>query len=206
LRVAVQLIQDVERLSEYWWLVFLRGLLAVVFAAAVWVATGVLDFHYGGAIALVFIQACFGSYLLIAGLFSITISVVVLRQSHWRATLMHSAFLILLAAWLLFSEADAIAPLAALVAVHAVLGGMGEISLARRLRRHQIQSAALLAAAVFSFGAATMLLLEMRNIERLVLVTAVYAAVFGVVLIGTSFQLRSVRKHAARDAGAAAEA
>src|ERR1044071_8126869 len=65
LRVTVQLIHDVERLSEYWWLVLLRGLLALGFAAAIWIATGVLDFHYGSAIALVFIQACFGSYLLI---------------------------------------------------------------------------------------------------------------------------------------------
>jgi len=204
--VTVQLIHDVERLSEYWWLVLLRGLLALAFAAAVWIATGILDFHYGGAIALVFIQACFGSYLLIAGLFSIVMSILVLRQSHWRATLVHAAFLIALAAWLLFSEAETLAPLAVLVAVHAVLGGMGEISLARRMRRHQLQSFVMLGAAIFSFACATALLLEMRNVERLVLVTAVYAVVYGAVVIGTAFQLRSVRKQAQRDVSASAEA
>lgn len=202
----MKLLHDVERLSEYWWLVLLRGVLALVFAAAVWVATGVLDFHYGSAIALVFIQACFGSYLLVAGMFSIVISVLVLRQSHWGATLLHAAFLIALAAWLLFSEADTLAPLAVLVAIHAALGGMGEISLARRMRRHQLQSFGLWAAALFSFACAAALLLEMRNVERLVVVTAVYAVVYGTVVIATAFQLRAVRRQAAKDASAAAEA
>ena len=199
----MKLLHDVERLSEYWWLVLLRGALALGFAAAVWVATGVLDFHYGSTIALVFIQACFGSYLLVAGLFSIVMSVLVLRQSHWGATLLHAAFLIALAAWLLFSDADTLAPLAVLVAVHAVLGGMGELSLARRMRRHQLQSFGLLGAAIFSFACAVALLLEMRNIERLVVVTAVYAAVYGAVVIATAFQLRSVRRQAQRDVAAA---
>jgi uncharacterized membrane protein HdeD (DUF308 family) len=202
----MKLLHDVERLSEYWWLVLLRGALALVFAAAVWIATGVLDFHYGMSIALVFIQACFGSYLLMAGLFSIVMSVLVLRQSHWRATLVHAAFLMALAGWLLFSEAETLAPLAVLVAIHAALGGMGEISLARRMRRHQLQSFALIGTAIFSFACATALLLEMRNVERLVVVTAVYAAVYGLVVIATSFQLRAVRKQAERDVSAAAEA
>jgi uncharacterized membrane protein HdeD (DUF308 family) len=202
----MKILHDVERLSEYWWLVLLRGLVALAFAAAVWIATGVLRFDYGGSIALVFIQACFGSYLLVSGMFAITISVLVLRQRHWPVTALHAALLMALAAWLLYSEADTIAPLAALVAVHAVLGGMGEISLARHMRRHQLQGAALLAAAVFSFGAATALLLAMHDVERLVVVTSAYAAVFGVVVIGTSFQLRSVRRQAMRDASSAAQA
>ena len=66
----MKIIHDVERLSEYWWVVLLRGVFALVFSAAVWVATGVLHFDYGSSIALVFIQACFGTYLLVAGLFS----------------------------------------------------------------------------------------------------------------------------------------
>lgn len=200
----MKLIHDVERLSEYWWLVLLRGVLALAFAAAVWIATGVLDFHYGSAIALVFIQACFGSYLLVAGLFAIILSMLVLRQRHWGATLLHAAFLIALAAWLLFSEAETLAPLAALVAVHAVLGGMGEISLARRLGRHRVQSSGLVAAAIFSFACAVVLLLEMRNIERLVVVTAAYAVVYGGVVIATALQLRAIRRHAMQ--GVAAEA
>ena len=73
---------------------------------------------------------------------------------------------------------------------------MGEISLARRMRRHQMQGAALVVASLFSFGAATALILEMRNIERLIVVTSVYAAVFGVVLIATSMQLRALRRQA----------
>jgi uncharacterized membrane protein HdeD (DUF308 family) len=201
--VTMKILHDVERLSEYWWLVLLRGLLALVFAAAVWVATGVLHFDYGPAIALVFIQACFGSYLLIAGLFSITLGILVLRHRHWPVTVLHSALLLLLAAWLMFSEADTIVPLAALVAAHAVIGGMGEISLARHMRRHQLQGAALMVTAVFSFGAAAALVFEMRNVERLIVVTSAYATVFGVVLIATSFQLRSLRRQAL---AAAAEA
>ncbi len=198
----MKILHDVERLSEYWWLVLLRGLLALVFAAIVWVATGVLHVDYGPAIALVFIQACFGSYLLIAGLFSITLGMLVLRHRHWPVTLLHSTLLLVLAGWLMFSEADNIVPLAALVAAHAVIGGMGEISLARHMRRHQLQGAALVATAMFSFGAAAALVLAMRNVERLIVVTSVYATVFGVVLIATSFQLRSLR----RQAMAAAEA
>src|SRR3954463_1379638 len=190
----MKIIHDVERLSEYWWLVLLRGVFALVFSAAVWVATGVLHFDYGSSIALVFITACFGTYLLVAGLFSITMSVLVLRQRHWPLTLLHSAMLICLAIWLMYSDGNTLVPLAALVAVHAVIGGMGELSLARHLRRHHMQSAALIAAAVFSFIAAGALLVEMRQAERLVLVTSVYAAVFGVVVIGTSFQLRSLRR------------
>ena len=200
----MKILHDVERLSEYWWLVLLRGLLALVFAAAVWVATGVLRFDYGPAIALVFIQACFGSYLLIAGLFSITMGMLVLRHRHWPVTLLHSTLLLILAGWLMFSEADTIVPLAALVAAHAVIGGMGEISLARHLRRHQLQGAALVATAIFSFAVAAVLVLQMRNVERLVVVTSVYATVFGVVLIATAFQLRSLRRQAMSSAAAEA--
>ena len=192
----MKIIHDVERLSEYWWLVLLRGLLALVFAATVWLATGVLHFAYGDAIGLVFIQACFGSYLLIAGLFSITLGIMVLRNRHWPVTLMHSLLLLLLAGWLMFFDSDSIVPLAALVAVHAVVGGMGELALARHMRRHQVQGAALIAAAMFSFGAAVALVMGMRSVERMVVVTSVYATVFGVVLIATSFQLRSLRRQA----------
>jgi len=199
----MKLIRDVERLSEYWWLVLLRGLFALLFAAAVWVATGVLDLRYGSAIALVFIQACFGSYLLVAGMFSIIMSMLVLRQRHWGATLLHAAFLIALAAWLLFSEAETLAPLAALVAVHAALGGMGEIALARRMRRHQLQSYGLIGAAVFSFACAFALLFGLGDVERLVVVTAAYAVVYGIVVIATAFQLRAVRRQAHRDVLAA---
>src|SRR4051812_7055123 len=120
----MKIIHDVERLSEYWWLVLLRGVFALLFAAAVWMATGVLHFDYGGSIASVFIQACFGSYLLVSGLFSITMSILVLRQRHWPLTLLHSALLIFLAAWLMYAEADTTVPIAALVAAHAVISGM----------------------------------------------------------------------------------
>src|SRR3954463_13279017 len=190
----MKIIHDVERLSEYWWLVLLRGVLALVFAAAVWVATGVLHFDYGPSIALVFIQACFGSYLLIAGLFSITMAMLVLRDRHWPVTALHSTLLLVLAGWLMFSEGDTIVPLAALVAVHAFIGGMGELSLARHMRRHQLQGAALVATAVFSFAVATVLVVEMRNVERLVIVSSAYATVFGFVLIATAFQLRWLRR------------
>jgi uncharacterized membrane protein HdeD (DUF308 family) len=198
----MKLLHDFEQLSEYWWIVLLRGLIALAFAASIWVATGVMDFHYGSSIAVVFIQACFGSYLLVAGLFSIGLAVVVLRQRHWPVTVVHSILLIVLAIWLLYSEGENIAPMAILVAVHAGLSGAGEISLARHMRRHQVQSAVLFAAGGFSLVSAVVLVLQLQHMERLVLVTAVYAAVFGTVLIGTSFQLRSIR----RQAEAAAEA
>ncbi|MBI2677853.1 MAG: hypothetical protein HYX28_03635 [Candidatus Koribacter versatilis] len=194
--MTMKIIHDVERLSEYWWLVLLRGVFALAFAAVVWVATGVLRLDYGQSIGLVFIEACFGGYLLVAGLFSISMAVMVLRDHHWPVTVVHSALLLALAAWLMYSDADPIVPLAALVAVHAVVSGMGEISLARRMRRHQMQGAALVGAALFSFGAAVVLVLEMRNVERLIVVTSAYAAVFGAVLIATSFQLRALRRQA----------
>lgn len=192
----MKLLHDVEQLSEYWWMVLLRGIVALLFAASIWVATGVLELSYGTSIGIVFIQACFGSYLLIAGLFSIGMAVLVLKQRHWTVTAVHSALLLALAAWLLYSEADTIAPLAALVAVHAVLSGVGEISLARHMRRHQLQSAALFAAGLFSLAAAVVLVTQLHQTERLVLITAVYAGVFGVVLIAAAFQLRVIRKQA----------
>jgi hypothetical protein len=62
------------------------------------------------------------------------------------------------------------------------------------MKRHQMQGTVLILAAVFSFGAAIALILEMRNVERLIVVTSLYAAGFGVVLIGTAFQLRALRR------------
>jgi len=121
----MNILHDVERLSEYWWLVLLRGLLALVFAAAVWVATGILHFDYGPAIALVFIQACFGSYLLIAGLFSITMGMLVLRNRHWPVTLLHSTLLLVLAGGVV-SAIGAIMPSATLSAGHVVQFGGGQ--------------------------------------------------------------------------------
>jgi uncharacterized membrane protein HdeD (DUF308 family) len=192
----MKLLHDIEQLSEYWWMVLLRGVVALLFAASIWVATGVLDLRYGTSIGLVFIQACFGGYLLVAGLFSIGMAVLVLKQRHWTVTAIHSVLLLALALWLLYSEADTIAPLAVLVALHAALSGAGEISLARHMRRHQLQSAALFGAGLFSLAAAVVLVTQLHQLERLVLITAVYAGVFGVVLIATSFQLRVIRRQA----------
>ena len=201
--MAFKIVHDVEGLSEYWWLVLLRGIIALAFAAAIWVATGVLDFNYGTSIAIVFIQACFGSYLLIAGMFSIGMAILVMRQRHWPMTLIHSALLLALAVWLFYSEGEAIEVLAVLVAIHAGLSGMGEISLARHMRRHQFQSAALFGAGLFSLASAVALVIFLRQMERLMIIAAVYAAVFGVMVIATAFQLRVIRKQAA---AAAAEA
>jgi uncharacterized membrane protein HdeD (DUF308 family) len=199
---ASKLLHDVEGLSEYWYLVLLRGVIALVFAAAIWVATGVLKLNYGSSIAIVFIQACFGSYLLVAGLFSIGMAVLVMKQRHWRMTIVHTALLLGLAGWLFFTQGDAIEMLAVLVAIHAGLSGMGEISLARHMRRHQFQSAALFGAGLFSLAAAIALVVLIRQMERLLIVAAVYAAVFGVMVIATAFQLRTIRKEAMQAAEA----
>ena len=191
----MSVVQRAERLSAWWWIVLLRGILALGLAAIIFPAAGVMRTSFGVALASFFVQSCFGVYLFLASLLSIWLTVATIPRSHWPFSLGHSAFLILLAWWFVAADSSSIVPLAVLVAIHAAAVGATEMSFATHLRGHRLQSTALFAAGLLSFCAAVTLLALHGRPPAIARVISGYAGLFGIALVVAAFQLRAIRGH-----------
>jgi uncharacterized membrane protein HdeD (DUF308 family) len=200
----MKFVHEVERLSAFWWIVLLRGLLALAFAGLIYPAAGAMRFDYGRILASLFVQASFGLYLLLASLLSIWLGVATLQRRHWPITIGHAALLVALAWWFITTKSSSIVPLAVLAAIHALSVGTTEITLAAHLRRHHLQSYALFAAGILSWCAAiAVVTLHERSVTVARLISA-YAGLFGVALMAAAFQLRAIRRHVWRSTNAQA--
>jgi uncharacterized membrane protein HdeD (DUF308 family) len=189
-------VHEIERLAARWWMVLLRGLLALAFAAVLVPAVGAMRFDYARVLASVFVQVSFGVYLFLASLLAIWLGITTLPRDHWPISVGHSALLVLLSWWFFTMNSSSIVPLAVLVAIHAVVAGTTELRLAMHLRRHQFQSNALFVAGFLSYVAAIAVLALHGHPARIALATSAYAALFGAELVAAAFRLRALRNRA----------
>jgi uncharacterized membrane protein HdeD (DUF308 family) len=172
-------------LASHWWVLALRGLLAVLFGALalVWPSTTVR--------ALVIL---FGIYALVDGLFSLLSALTNRRRSGW---------------WLLLIEALAgigagigafIWPqitalvLLYLIAAWAIVTGLFELIAAYLPRRHLEGEWVLALAGLVSIGLGVLLALRPGSgLIPLVWFVGAYAVVFGILLIVLGLRLRGLR-------------
>ncbi|WP_206614389.1 HdeD family acid-resistance protein [Chitinophaga barathri] len=177
----------IHELAKYWWLVVLRGVLAVLFAlvAFIW-----------PAITLAILVVFLGAYLLVDGIFALIHGFTVMKtdRSWWGFVLVGLAGI---AAGLiaLFMPGITALFLVTLVALWSVVTGILEIVIAIRLRKEITGEWMLIVAGIFSviFG----ILLFMQPIAGVVVISwwlGIYALFLGIFLISVGFRLKKVSK------------
>ncbi|PYY12264.1 MAG: hypothetical protein DMG61_16895 [Acidobacteria bacterium] len=92
-------------LIQSWWLLHLRGILAVIFGGFLLFLAGTMRGLFGTTIALVGVMLMFVLYLICSGVLSILAAFKSFetRERFW-AVLVHGALMFLLGLWLFFSN------------------------------------------------------------------------------------------------------
>jgi uncharacterized membrane protein HdeD (DUF308 family) len=175
-----------DALSRMWWLVAVRGLVAVIFGllALVWPAMTLL--------ALVLL---FGGFALVDGVVAVALAVTGRRPAGTsRGWLAFEGLLGVAAGVVTFVWPD-ITTLALLwvIAFWAVVSGVFEVIAAVRLRRELRNEWLLALAGVASVVFGVILMVQPgEGALALVWLVGVYAIVFGIVLIGLGLRLRGI--------------
>jgi uncharacterized membrane protein HdeD (DUF308 family) len=171
-------------LTRNWWLVVLRGVLAVLFGLTAFVWPG---------ITWVVLVLMFGIYTLVDGVVAIGTGLSRTKDSpRWWAFLVEGLISIGAAAVaLIWPELTAFF-MVLLIAGWAVLTGILEIVAAIRLR-HEINNEWLLAlGGIVSVGLGVLLFLQpVAGGIAIIWTVAAYAVIFGVLLIALGFRLKN---------------
>ncbi len=176
--------------ARYWWVLALRGLLAVLFGLAAFLWPGL------SIAALVFL---FGFYALSDGIFALVAGVRLRTHSdRWWTFLLQGLLSIGAGVATLLWPAITALVLLVMIAFWAIATGLLQIALAVALRREMVREWLLILGGVLSviFG----VLLVARpgaGILTLVWLVGTFALLFGVSLIATGFRLRALGKTAA---------
>jgi len=180
----VNAVTATQMYRRYWWMLLLRGVVAVLFgiAAIVW----------PGLTALVLVYL-FGAFAFVDGIVAVVVSLqeraVVPR---WWVLLIEGIVGILIGVLTFFSPIVTALVLLYLIATWAILTGILEIAAAFSMRRALALEWTLAIAGILSILLGILLAIQpVRGILAVVWVIGVYAIVFGVLLIIRSFQFRS---------------
>jgi len=169
---------------RYWWMLLIRGIVAVLFglAAIVW----------PGLTALVLVYL-FGAFAFVDGIVAVVVSMqeraIVPR---WWVLLIEGIVGILIGILTFFSPAVTALALLYLIAVWAIITGILEIAAAFSMRRALVLEWTLAIAGILSILLGILLAIQPASgILAVVWIIGIYAIVFGVLLIIRAFQFRS---------------
>jgi uncharacterized membrane protein HdeD (DUF308 family) len=174
-------------LTRNWWLVALRGLLAILF--------GAVAFIWPGLTWLVLILM-FGVYAILDGIFAMISGVVQSRYSPRWWVFLVEGFISLVAGVIVLAQPGlAGIALVVVIAVWAVLTGLLEVIAAIRLRR-EIRDEWMLGFGGFLSIMLGLLMLFQPGAGGLVitLMVGAYALIFGILLVALSFRLRRLNR------------
>ena len=182
-----------ETLKRGWWLVVLRGVVAILF--------GVLAFAYPGRAGEVLVLL-FGAYALVNGLFTLGLGIRTPKGIPGKGSLVVLGLLGVVAGILTFFY-PGITALSILwvIAFWAILTGIFEISAAIKLRKELSNEWMLILAGLLS-AAFGVVVIARPNAGALSIIwlIAAYAIVFGVMLLTVAFRLRGLFMQARRAA------
>ena len=178
-------------LSRNWWVLLLRGLIAIVFGVLVWFQPG---------ISLVALVLLFGAYTLADGILGIWTAVTGRKEhEHWWVLLLWG--LIGVGVGILTFLVPGVTALALLfyIAIWAIATGVLEIVAAIRLRREITGEWLLIVGGLASvvFGVLLMARPAAGALALLWLI-GTYAVIFGVLLVILAFKARTFGKQPAR--------
>lgn len=173
----------IRELAKYWWLMVLRGVLAIIFA--------IMAFAWPG-ITLSFLVVFLGVYFLIDGIFSLIHGFRIRKtDTHWWALVLEGLLGIVAGIVCLSMPGITVIFLVGLVALWSVVTGLLEIILAIRLRKEIQHEWILIIAGVFSviFG----ILLFVQPLAGVIVISwwlGLYALFFGIFMITIGARLK----------------
>jgi len=169
---------------RYWWMLLIRGIVAVLFglAAIVWPSLT--------ALVLVYL---FGAFAFVDGIVAVVVSLqertIVPR---WWVLLIEGIVGILIGILTFFSPTVTALALLYLIAAWAIITGILEIAAAFSMRRALVLEWTLAIAGILSILLGILLAIQPASgILAVVWIIGIYAIVFGVLLIIRAFQFRS---------------
>ena len=179
-----------NHLAREWWIVALRGALAIVF--------GILAFVWPGITLLVLI-AFFGAYMLLDGIVALTQAIRFRRdRERWPALLLEGVLGIAIGLITAFIPGVTALVWLYTIAAWAIVTGILEIFLAIRLRREITGEwfVALTGVASIALGVA-LVLMPLAGLLAWVWLIGAYSIVFGALLIAFALRLRKIAPAAA---------
>src|SRR5262249_52253515 len=164
-----------ETLKRGWWLMVLRGVIAVLF--------GVLAFAYPGRTGEVLVYL-FGAYALVNGIFTLGVAMRAPKGTPGIGYLVVLGLLGVAAGILtFFYPGITAASLLAIIAVWAIFTGVFEISVAIKLRKELSNEWMLILAGVLSAAFGVLVIAMPRaGATSIIWLIATYAIVFGIML------------------------
>lgn len=170
--------------ASTWWMWLIRGLAAIIF--------GVLAFTWPG-LTWITIAILFGAYALVDGIFAIVAAVrAAQHQQRWWPFLLEGIVGIVIAAITWYDIRITIAALYLTIAAWAFITGILEIVAAVQLRKHISNEIWLIIGGIASIAFGVLLLLfPLIGALTVIYIIAAYAIVFGIIMIGFAFRLRS---------------
>ena len=170
-------------LAKSWWLMLLRGLIAIVFAAVIWIYP---------ELSLEVLILCFGAYCLVDGVFACG-SAFSLRndQEHWWALLIEGLLGIVIGLLALLMPGVTALALLFYIAIWAVAVGVLRIIMAIRLRKEIQGEWIMIISGIISVLFGLVLITQpTAGIFAILWVVAAFSLVGGLMLVALSFRAR----------------
>jgi uncharacterized membrane protein HdeD (DUF308 family) len=171
-------------LSRNWWVLLLRGIVAIVFGVLAWLQPG---------ISLAALVLLFGAYSMADGILGAWTAVAGRKEhEHWWVLLLEGLVGIGVGVLTLFAPGVTALALLFYIAIWAIATGVLEIVAAIRLRK-EIEGEWLLVLGGLASVAFGVLLMARPGAGALAVlwIIAAYAVVFGVILVVLAFKARS---------------
>jgi uncharacterized membrane protein HdeD (DUF308 family) len=171
-------------LSRNWWVLLLRGIVAIVFGVLAWLQPG---------ISLAALVLLFGAYSMVDGILGAWTAIAGRKEhEHWWVLLLEGLVGIGVGILTLFAPGVTALALLFYIAIWAIATGVLEIVAAIRLRK-EIEGEWLLVLGGLASVAFGVLLMARPGAGALAVlwIIAAYAVVFGVILVVLAFKARS---------------
>jgi uncharacterized membrane protein HdeD (DUF308 family) len=177
--------------KEVWWLVLLRGILMVLL--------GIIALSWPDIALLTFVWL-FGFYAILDGVAAIMIGVRARGEPHWGWTILHGFVSVLAGLVALIWPGVTAFALLFVVALWAIMLGIGEIGGAFASRRRESSPWGwTLAAGILNVALGVLLLIwPASGILTLVWLVGIFTLAGGIALIILAFRVRSVSRSAER--------
>jgi uncharacterized membrane protein HdeD (DUF308 family) len=171
-------------LGKNWWALLIRGILAIAF--------GMLAIVWPGETLLILITL-FGAYAFIDGIFSIVAAVrAAERHIHWIALLLEGILGLIVGVVAFFHPGLTALAFLYFIAGWAIITGVLELFAALRLRKELGGEVLLILGGLASLIFGVLLaIFPGSGVLTVVWIIGIYAIVFGVLLVGLSFRLKS---------------
>lgn len=174
---------NIDTLAHNWGAVLIRGILAILFGVITFVAPGM---------SLAVLVLLFGAYAFVDGVFAVVSAFRRRESDHWAMTLLEGVVGIGAGLVTLFWPGLTALALLYVIAAWALVTGAFEIAAAIRLRKVLHDEWLLVLGGVASIGLGLLLFAYPGpGALALILWIGAYALVFGVLLVGLAFRLRS---------------